>query len=67
MLAQRVLLSLLRLLGFLVALPVALVALVVYALLWLLLLPLRLVGVAADSLLALVRLPLSLPRRALGR
>lgn len=51
---------------FVVAWPVALLALVLYPLVWLLLLPFRLVGIAVDSVLALVRGVLFLPARLLG-
>jgi len=46
--------------------PLALLALVVYPLLWLLLLPFRLLGVAVDGVLELVRAVLFFPARLLG-
>jgi hypothetical protein len=46
--------------------PVALLALVLYPLVWILLLPFRLVGVAVDGVLSLVRGLLTLPAQLLG-
>ncbi|MDA8020981.1 MAG: hypothetical protein MPN21_26385 [Thermoanaerobaculia bacterium] len=46
--------------------PLALLALVLYPLIWLLTLPFRLVGVAADALFELVRAVLFLPVRILS-
>ncbi len=46
--------------------PLALLALVLYPLVWLLLLPFRLVGVAVDGVLALLSGLLTLPGRLLG-
>ena len=57
---------LLWLLLFFLCWPLALLALVLYPLLWLLLLPLRLVGVAVDGVFELVRAVLFLPARLLG-
>jgi hypothetical protein len=45
--------------------PLALVALVLYPLVWLLLLPFRLVGIAVDGALDLVRAIIFLPSRVL--
>jgi hypothetical protein len=45
--------------------PIALVALVLYPLVWLLLLPFRLVGIAVGGVLELVRAILFLPARVL--
>ena len=45
--------------------PLALIALVLYPLVWLLLLPLRLLGVATDGALQLVRALILLPSRLL--
>ncbi|HXW56794.1 MAG TPA: hypothetical protein VEJ67_13670 [Candidatus Cybelea sp.] len=45
--------------------PLALVALVLYPLVWLLLLPFRLVGIAIDGALELVRAIILLPARLL--
>jgi hypothetical protein len=57
---------LLWLLLFFLCWPLALLALVLYPLLWLLLLPFRLVGVAVDGVLELVKAVLFLPARVLG-
>ena len=46
--------------------PLALLALVLYPLLWLLLLPFRLVGIAVGGVLELVKAVLFLPARLLG-
>jgi len=46
--------------------PVALLALVLYPLVWLLLLPLRIVGIAVDGVLELLRALFTLPARLLG-
>jgi hypothetical protein len=46
--------------------PLALVALILYPILWLLLLPFRILGVAVDGILDLVRALFSLPSRLLG-
>lgn len=46
--------------------PLALLALVLYPLIWLLLLPFRLVGIAVDGVLELVRAVVLLPARILG-
>lgn len=46
--------------------PLALLALVLFPLVWLLLLPLRLVGIAVAGALALVRALIFLPARLLG-
>jgi hypothetical protein len=46
--------------------PVALIALVLYPIIWLLLLPFRLVGIAVDGALGLVRAIIFLPARILG-
>ena len=45
--------------------PLALLALVVYPLVWLLLLPFRIVGIAVDGALALVKAVIFLPARVL--
>jgi hypothetical protein len=57
---------LLWLLLFFLCWPLALLALVLYPLLWLLLLPFRLLGVAVDGVLELVKAVLFLPARLLG-
>jgi len=46
--------------------PVALLALVLYPIVWLLLLPFRLMGIAVDGVLELVRSLFLLPARVLG-
>ena len=45
--------------------PLALVALVLYPLVWLLLLPLRLIGIAVEGVLELVKSIILLPARVL--
>lgn len=46
--------------------PLALLALVLYPIVWLLMLPLRLLGIAVDGVLAFVRAVVFLPARILG-
>jgi hypothetical protein len=46
--------------------PLALLALVLYPVVWLLLLPFRLVGIAVDGVLELVKAIILLPARLLG-
>lgn len=46
--------------------PLALLALVLYPLVWLLLLPFRLLGIAVDGVLSLFRAVVMLPSRVLG-
>ncbi|MBK7617461.1 MAG: hypothetical protein KA375_16560 [Vitreoscilla sp.] len=46
--------------------PLALLALVLWPLVWLLTLPLRLMGIAVDAVFALLRAVLFLPARLLG-
>jgi hypothetical protein len=46
--------------------PLALLALLLYPLVWLLLLPFRLVGIAVEGVFALLRALIFLPARALG-
>ncbi|HEY0178980.1 MAG TPA: hypothetical protein VGC30_05045 [Dokdonella sp.] len=46
--------------------PLALLALVLYPIVWLLLLPFRLVGVAVEGVFALLKALLFLPARVLG-
>ena len=46
--------------------PLALLAIVLYPLIWLLLLPLRMIGIAVEGLLALFRAVVMLPARLLG-
>lgn len=50
---------------FVVCWPIALLALVLYPLIWLLLLPLRLVGIAVTGVFELLRAILFLPARVL--
>ncbi len=57
---------LLWLLLFFLCWPLALLALVLYPLLWLLLLPLRLVGITVDGVFELVKAVVMLPARLLG-
>jgi hypothetical protein len=46
--------------------PLALLAVLLYPLVWLLLLPFRLLGIAVDGVLALLRAVVFLPARLLG-
>lgn len=46
--------------------PLALLALVLYPIVWVLLLPLRLIGIAAGGVLELIRAVIFLPARLLG-
>ncbi len=46
--------------------PLALLALVLYPLVWLILLPFRLVGIAVEGVLELIRAVVLLPARVLG-
>ena len=46
--------------------PLALLALLLYPLVWLLLLPFRLLGIAVDGVLNLIRAVVLLPARVLG-
>jgi hypothetical protein len=46
--------------------PLALLALVLYPIVWLLLLPLRLIGIAVGGVLELIRAVIFLPARLLG-
>lgn len=46
--------------------PVALLALLLYPLVWLLLLPFRVVGIAVEGVLAFLRALVLLPARVLG-
>ncbi len=57
---------LLWLLLFLLCWPLALMALVLYPVVWLLLLPFRLLGFAVEGVLQLVRAIVLLPSRVLG-
>ena len=57
---------LLWLLLLIVCWPLALLALVLYPIVWLLLLPFRLVGIAVGGVLALLRSIVMLPARVLG-
>ncbi|HPW55202.1 MAG: hypothetical protein KA072_02950 [Thermoanaerobaculaceae bacterium] len=57
---------LLWLILFVLCWPLALLALVLYPLVWLLLLPFRLVGIAVDGVLQVFKAILLLPARLLG-
>lgn len=57
---------LLWLILFVVCWPAALLALVLYPLVWLFLLPFRVVGIAVEGVLQLVRAVILLPARLLG-
>ena len=57
---------LLWLILFVLCWPLALLALVLYPLVWLLLLPFRIVGIAVDGVFELLRSILLLPSRLLG-
>jgi hypothetical protein len=46
--------------------PLALIALILYPIVWLLLLPLRLLGITVDAVFSLLRAVLMLPARVLG-
>lgn len=46
--------------------PIALLALVLYPIVWLVLLPFRLVGIAVDGVFGFLRALLTLPARVLG-
>jgi len=57
---------LLWLLLLVVSWPLALLALVLYPIVWLLLLPFRLIGIAVEGVFALLKAVLFLPARLLG-
>lgn len=57
---------LLWLILFVLCWPLALLALLLYPLVWVLLIPFRLVGVAVDGVFSLLRAILTLPARLLG-
>jgi len=57
---------LLWLLLFVICWPLALLALILYPLIWLLLLPFRLVGIAVNGVFELLRSIVLLPSRLLG-
>jgi hypothetical protein len=46
--------------------PLAVLALLLYPIVWVLLLPFRLIGIAVDGVLELLRAVIMLPSRALG-
>jgi hypothetical protein len=46
--------------------PLALLALILYPLVWILLIPFRIVGIAVDGVLGLLRAVVMLPARVLG-
>jgi hypothetical protein len=56
---------LLWLILFVICWPLALIALILYPIVWLLLLPFRLLGIAVDGVLQLVRAVVMLPSRLL--
>jgi hypothetical protein len=62
----RVVKFLLWLVLFVLCWPLALLALVLYPIVWLFLLPFRLVGIAVDGVFSLLRAVLTLPARMLG-
>jgi hypothetical protein len=47
--------------------PIAIMAILVYPLIWLLLLPFRLLGIAVNGVLGLLKAIITLPARLLGR
>ncbi|MEM7350720.1 MAG: hypothetical protein AAF657_07940 [Acidobacteriota bacterium] len=51
---------------FLLCAPLALLALILYPIVWLILLPFRLVGIAVDAVFELLKAVLFLPARLLG-
>jgi hypothetical protein len=51
---------------FLLCWPLALLALILYPIIWLLLLPFRIVGIAVEGVLAMVKAIVFLPARVLG-
>ena len=51
---------------FVICWPVALLALLVYPIVWLLLLPFRLIGIAVDGVLELIKSIILLPSRLFG-
>lgn len=51
---------------FILCWPLALLALLLYPLVWLILLPFRLIGITVDAVFALLRAILLLPARLLG-
>jgi len=51
---------------FVICWPVAILALVLYPLVWLILLPFRILGIAVEGVLALVKGLIFLPARVLG-
>lgn len=57
---------LLWLLLFIVSWPLALIALLLYPIVWVVLLPFRIVGIAVGGVFALLKAILFLPARALG-
>ncbi len=46
--------------------PIALLAIILYPLVWLLLLPFRLIGIAVDGVFELIKAIITLPARILG-
>ena len=58
---------LLWLILFAIRAPLAILALLLYPVVWLLLLPFRILGIAADSVLLLIKAVFSLPSRLLKK
>jgi hypothetical protein len=52
---------------FILCWPLALLALVLYPLIWLILLPFRIIGIAVSGILELIASIIRLPARVLGR
>lgn len=55
-----------RLIGLVIAVPIALVALVLYPVVWLVLLPVKLLGGAVNGTLSVLRSFMGMPGRMLG-
>ena len=47
--------------------PLAIMAIILYPIIWLLLLPFRILGIAVDGILGLFKAVITLPMRVLGR
>lgn len=56
-----------RLVGLVIAIPLALVALVLYPVVWFILLPVRLVGGAVNGTLGVLRSFMGMPGKVMGR
>jgi hypothetical protein len=57
---------LLWILLFIICWPLALLALILYPIVWLLMLPFRLIGITVDAVFSFLKAVLMLPSRALG-